>query len=110
MNEAIGTVMKSGFPFLIFTFLAIMLVNLWRREDLTRDQRWQGTGILIVPVIVTVIVYAAIGQGPEALLTGVITGRQPFIPPWPELPYLLVSMGLFFLPFAGIFIWLLRSR
>lgn len=110
MNESIGTVMKSGFPLLLFVLLAMLLVTLWKQEKSSKAHKWKWTAILVAPSVISVVILAALGTDHIQMLGGVITGRQPFIPPWNKTVFQTLTFTLFFLPFSGILAWLLLDR
>lgn len=110
MNDLIGAIMKSGFPFLIFTLVAMLLVSLWRQKTSTRQHKWRWTLFMILPSLLCLAVLAALGISPEALIQGLVLGIQPFSPPWPALAFKAFAYSLLFLPFSGILAWLLLDR
>lgn len=110
MNESIGNVMKSGFPMLLLVILGMLLVTIWRQEHKSNAQKWQWTAVLMIPSLVSLLVVAALGTDHIELLGGVVTGRQPFLPPWNQAVYQGTTFTLFFLPFSGVLAWLLLDR
>lgn len=110
MNDSIGTFMKSGFPLLFLVLLAMLLVGLWRRESLSRTFKWKWTLIMAIPALVTMGIVTALGTTPIEMLQGVVTGRQPFIPPWNQMLFQVTTFVIFFLPFSGILGWLLVDK
>ncbi|MEL7342427.1 MAG: hypothetical protein AAGM67_18235 [Bacteroidota bacterium] len=110
MNDSIGTFMKSGFPLLFLVLVAMLLVGLWRREQVSRSHKWKWSLIMVIPAILTMGITAALGATPIEMLQGVVTGRQPFIPPWNQFLFQATTFVIFFLPFSGILGWLLIDR
>lgn len=110
MNESIGTVMKSGFPMLLFVLLAMLLVTLWRQKNSTKAHKLKWTVILTLPSILSLIIVMLLGTDHVEMLGGVITGRQPFIPPWNKTLFQALTFIAFFLPFSGVLAWLLLDR
>lgn len=110
MNESIGSLMKSGFPFLLLVVLAMLIVSLWRREDRSKNQKIGWTIGMIGPVLLTGIALVVLDFGPSELLEGLILGKQPFSPPIQPFAFKMLVYSIFFLPFSGILAWLLVDR
>lgn len=110
MNDSIGTLMKSGFPLLFLVLVAMLLVGLWRRGHESRSHKWKWTLIMTIPAILTMTIPPVFGVTPIDMLQGVVTGRQPFIPPWNPFLFQITTFAIFFLPFSGILGWLLVDR
>ncbi len=110
MNDLVGATMKSGFPFLLLTLVAMLLVSLWRQKTSSRQHKWRWTLIMILPSLLCLLILAALGITPEALLQGLVLGVQPFSPPWPPFAFKAFTYSLLFLPFSGILAWLLLDR
>ena len=102
--------MKSGFPFLLITLLLMLLVSVWRREGLSDKRKWVWTIIMLAPSLVSAMAFLILGITPEIMLEGLITNQQPFTPPWNRTLYMLSTYALLFIPFSGIFAWLLIER
>lgn len=110
MNESIGNVMKSGFPLLLFVLLAMLLVSLWRQDKSSKSHKLLWTAILTLPSIISISIVTLLGTDHIDMLGGVITGRQPFIPPWNKVAFQALTFTVFFLPFSGVLAWLLLDR
>lgn len=110
MNESIGNVMKSGFPLLLFVLLAMLLVTLWKQKHSTKAHKVKWTAILTLPSIISLVIVVLLGTDHIDMLGGVITGRQPFIPPWNKTLFQALTFTVFFLPFSGVLAWLLLDR
>lgn len=93
-NEILWQVLRSGFPLLILVVYGMLITSVWRSEKFDQSQRWKWTSIIALPGIITLIVFL------------VVVNMEI------ESQFVMNILGIIFLflPFTGVFAWLVGTR
>ncbi|MEL6251799.1 MAG: hypothetical protein AAFR87_07305 [Bacteroidota bacterium] len=93
-NEVIWQVLRSGFPLLILVVYGMLITSVWRSEKFNQSQRWKWTSIIALPGIIAFIIFLTVAN--------MEIESQIFMN--------VMFIILIFLPFTGVFAWLVGTR
>lgn len=94
MNEIIWEGLRSGFPLLIIIFYGMLVYNVWKNESFTSKTKWKWISIIVLPGLLAI-----------ATLWVVLSLESD------NVQFLnIMAVILLFLPFTGVFAWLVGTR
>jgi len=94
MNEVIWELLRSGFPLLILIVYGMLVYSVWKNEAFDSQAKWKWIAIIVVPGLLTVGIFLTV--------LGMESDNQQFLN--------LMAIVVLFLPFTGVFAWLVGTR
>ncbi|MEM6804983.1 MAG: hypothetical protein AAF696_26540 [Bacteroidota bacterium] len=94
MNEVIWQALRSGFPLLILVVYGMLITSVWRSAKFDQKQKWKWASIIALPGIVATLIFLTI--------TNMEIESQQVMN--------IMAVVVIFLPFTGVFAWLVGTR
>ena len=94
MNEVIWQALRSGFPLLILVVYGMLISSVWRNSAFNQQQKWKWTSIIAIPGIIATLIFLS-------MINLEIESQQVMN---------IMAVVVIFLPFTGVFAWLVGTR
>jgi len=94
INEIIWQVLRSGFPLLILVVYGMLVSSVWKSEAFKLPTKWKWTSIILLPGLIAL--------GLFLIVISLDSDNQTFLN--------IMAIVILFLPFTGVFAWLVGTR